>query len=146
MSLNKKNNDKNNKNSKSKFYKKVYDNIESSDKLKEDQSKNPINNELFFEEYFVKPKEKMDFYDAYKYDKRTFCELYHDYIYDKVFTLNTFLVSEHFKPLSIKIVIYILYITLYFIINGFFFSEEYISKVYHLKKKRYIFFFCSKIN
>ena len=41
----------------------------------------------------------------------------------------------------LKLVIYFLYIDLFFIINGFFYSEEYISKVYHLEKEDKFFSF-----
>ena len=41
----------------------------------------------------------------------------------------------------LKIVIYLLYITLFFAVNGFFFSEKYISKVYHLKEEEKFFSF-----
>ena len=95
----------------------------------------------FFREYLSKPVEKMSFDYAYKYDKRSFCELYYYTITNKVMTLNTFLNKDPFKPIILKIITYISTIVLYFIINGFFFSTDYISKVYHLKTEEKFFSF-----
>ena len=101
-----------------------------------------INSNLeFFENYLMKSIEEMSFYDAYKYDKRTFSQTLSELILDKVMTINIFCQSESLKPLFLKIIIYLLYINLYFIINGFFFSEEYISQVYHLKTEEKFFSF-----
>ena len=83
----------------------------------------------------------MDFYDAYKFDKRNFCESFCDLIFDKIITIDTFFKSEHMKPIFLKIIIFILYIDLIFIINGLFFSEDYISQVYHLEEEEKFFSF-----
>ena len=84
---------------------------------------------------------EMDFYEAYKYDKRTFFEAFHDLLLENVMFINTFFVTEPLKPFLLKLIIYLLYITLFFIINGLFFSEDYISQVYHLEKKDKFFSF-----
>ena len=104
-------------------------------------SENYEQNENFFEIYLSKPIEEMDYNDAIKYDKRSFTEAFRDLILEKVMTLNTFLVSEPLKPFMVKLVIYLLYIDLFLIINGLFFSEDYISKVYHLEKEDKFFSF-----
>ena len=99
------------------------------------------NNEEFFQIYLSKKVEEMDFHDAYKYDKRTFFEIFYDLILNNVITINTFFEKEPIRPLILKVVIYFLYINLFFIVNGFFYSEEYISKVYHLEKNDKFFSF-----
>ena len=104
-------------------------------------SENYEQNENFFEIYLSKPIEEMDYNDAIKYDKRSFTETFLDLILEKVMTLNTFLVSDPLKPFMVKLVIYLLYIDLFLIINGLFFSEDYISKVYHLEKEDKFFSF-----
>ena len=86
---------------------------------------------IFFERFLAKSIQEMGFHDAYKYDQRTFYEIFSESICDNVKTINTFFVSDPFMPITLKIVIYILNITLYFVINGIFYSENYISEVYH---------------
>ena len=83
----------------------------------------------------------MGFHDAYKYDQRTFLEIFSEAIYDNVKTINSFFISEPFKPITLKIVIYILNITLYFAINGLFYSDDYISEVYHSQNNENFFSF-----
>jgi hypothetical protein len=83
----------------------------------------------------------MDFNDAYKYDKRSFGEIFYDLILSNVMPFNTFCLKENLKPTVLKAIIYILYINLFFIVNGFFYSEDYISQVYHLEEKEKFFSF-----
>ena len=87
----------------------------------------------FFNRYLSKSIQEMGFDDAYKYDQRTLWEIFYDSIKDNVKTINTFFVSDPFMPITLKIVIYIFNITLYFVINGLFYNEDYISEVYHSK-------------
>ena len=118
---------------------------ESKDNLKDVEDFNDSgiteNNEEFFQNYLSKSVEEMDFHDAYKYDKRSFLEIYYDLILSNVITINTFFEKDPLRPMILKLVIYFLYIDLFFIINGFFYSEEYISKVYHLEKEDKFFSF-----
>ena len=115
------------------------------EKFKQNESNNNStltqNNEIFFNDYLSKSIDEMDFDAALKYDKRGFMESFYDLIMDKVMTINTFCSNEPLKPLFLKIVVYILYINLFFIVNGFFFSESYISQVYHLEKEDKFFTF-----
>ena len=112
------------------------------------ETKEEINiNKEFFENYLMKPIEEMSFYDAYKYDKRAFCQTLCELILDRVMTVNILMKSEALRPFLLKIILYFLYINLYFIINGFFFSENYISEVYHLKKEeKFLSFIPRSIN
>ena len=98
-------------------------------------------NEEFFNSYLSKTIEEMDYGEALKYDKRSFCESFTDLLLDKAIIFNTFCSKDPLKPLGLKIVILLLYINLYFLINGLFYSEEYISEVYHLEKKDKFFSF-----
>ena len=60
------------------------------------------------------------------------------YLYDKLkssqIILNTFYYEEPLKPKSMKLLLFVLDIDLYFFVNGLFFSEEYISQIYHLEE------------
>jgi hypothetical protein len=95
----------------------------------------------FFNRYLSKSIQEMGFDDAYKYDQRTLWEIFYDSIRDNVKTINTFFVSDPFMPITLKIVIYIFNITLYFVINGLFYNEDYISEVYHSKNDENFFSF-----
>ena len=92
----------------------------------------------FFSVYLSKPIEEMDYFDALKYDKR---ESFYELLSEKLIIINTFSSSDPLRPVMVKVVILLLYIDLYFVINGLFFSEEYISEVYHLEKEDKFFSF-----
>ena len=98
-------------------------------------------NEEFFNSYLSKTIEEMNYGEALKYDKRSFCEIFTDLLFNKAIIFNTFCSKDPLKPLGLKIIVLLLYINLYFLINGLFYSEEYISEVYHLEKKDKFFSF-----
>ena len=93
------------------------------------------------EEYLKQDYDDMDFEDALKYDTRSFCEFYRNRFYENQIILNTFFYKENIKPKSIKILLLLLNIDLYFVVNGFFFSEEYISQLYHSTEEENFFTF-----
>ena len=86
----------------------------------------------------------LDYDDAIKKDKRSFCEFFHDKIIDNIVIINTFYSDNCLKPRSIKLILFLINIDLYFVINGLFFNEDYVSKVYHLKKPDEFFSFLSR--
>ena len=53
---------------------------------------------------------------------------------------NTFIAEDPLKPRTIKIILLILNIVLYFVINGLFFSEEVISELYNIDEEEENFF------
>jgi hypothetical protein len=55
--------------------------------------------------------------------------------------VNTFFVHEPLRPKSIKLILFILILILYFVVNGLFFSEEYISEIFHLETEDSFFSF-----
>ena len=73
----------------------------------------------------------MDYDDAIRLDKRTYCEYFWERIKSTIISLSTFLKYEYLKPIPIKIILLILNIDLYLIINGLFFNENYISDLLH---------------
>ena len=75
----------------------------------------------------------MDYDDALKKDKRTFCIYFWDKIKTNQIILNTFCYKEPIKPRPIKILLFILQIDLYLFVNGLFFNEEYVSHIFHLE-------------
>ena len=101
----------------------------------------------FFEEYLSTSPDDMDYDDAVYEDKRTFCEYFcENFIEDQIIATTFF----NFCPLKtriVKIMLLTLNGILYFVVNGLFFSESYISKVYNLKKRDGFFdFFPRSIN
>ena len=81
----------------------------------------------------------MDFDDAYKYDKRTFREYFVQKVIENQIFMDTFFNKEELKPLTIKLLILILEIELYFVVNGLFFTEDYISELYHSEEEEKFF-------
>ena len=113
----------------------------SYNKLKKGKkSKHPKFN-IDMEEYLKQDYDDMDFEDALKYDKRTFHEFFFDRFNENQIIMNTFFYKENIKPMSIKILLLLLNIDLYFVVNGLFFSEEYISQLYHSTEEEKFFTF-----
>ena len=86
-----------------------------------------------FKAYLVRHVDDQEFEDVMLEDKRTFKEYFLDSLNDKQLFVNTFNVQDNFRPTSIKIVIFILTLILYMVINGFFYGENEISKIYHIE-------------
>ena len=70
---------------------------------------------------------EMDFEDAIIYDKRKFCNMFWYTLKQKQSIINTFCVKNSFKPFSIKLLLLIFIFSCYFVINGFFYNDEYVS-------------------
>ena len=85
--------------------------------------------------------EEMDYDDAIEEDKRTYCQYFCQKIKINQMLINSFFISEISKPRSIKIAVFFLTIDLYFLINGLFFSDSYISEVFNLTEKETFFSF-----
>ena len=83
----------------------------------------------------------MEYDDAIKKDKRKFCEFFYETLQDKQIIAYTFFAKDPLKPRSIKIILFVLNIILYFVVNGLFFSEDYASEVYHLEEEETFFSF-----
>ena len=87
------------------------------------------------EDYIKTEPDYMYYYDAIKKDKRTFCKYFWDRIKIEQIILSIFLKHEALKPIPIKIIILIFNIDLYLIINGLFFSENYLSDLLYAKNE-----------
>ena len=84
-----------------------------------------------FDEYIMTDPNQMEYDDAIRKDKRTFCQYFSDRIKSEQISLNTFINYEILKPIPTKIILLILNFDLYLIINGLFFNENYISDLLH---------------
>ena len=67
---------------------------------------------------------------AIKYDKRTYLKYYWSLLKKKHLILFAFFPSNDYNIATIKISLFILSFALYFTINGFFFSDETMHKIY----------------
>jgi hypothetical protein len=86
------------------------------------------------------PIDDMEFDDAIVFDKRKYCEhLVPNLIEDQIFT-NTFIAEDPLKPRTIKIMVFVLNIMLYFVVNGLFFNDEVIGKLYNMDEEKENFF------
>ena len=83
----------------------------------------------------------MDFDTAIKNDKRSFCEFFMERIKNKQIIADTFCNHDSIRPFPIKFLLFLLDIDLYFVVNGLFFSEEYIIELFHLEKEDKFFDF-----
>ena len=103
--------------------------------------------EKFFTEYLATPIDDMEYDDAIVKDNRKFCEFFIEVLKEKQIIANTFITSDPLKTRSMKIMLFVLNIMLYFVVNGLFFSESYISEVYNLEGEEGFFdFFPRSIN
>jgi hypothetical protein len=94
---------------------------------------------------FTKPVfQSEDYDDVVEFDKRSFCQYLGEEIKKKQLLVDSFFISGITKPRSIKILIFWLKIDLYFLINGLFYSDSYISLVFNSKAKETLFSFVSR--
>ena len=95
-------------------------------------------------EYLKTNVDDMDYDDAIKLDKRTFCEFFNEKLKVKLAIINAFCNKENLTPMSIKIILLCLNIDLYFVINGLFFDDEYLSSLFHSEEKETFFSFIQR--
>ena len=81
-----------------------------------------------------------------KNDKRSFCIYFGNSIVDNQMIVNTFFNKEPLRPLSIKLILFNLILVIYFTVNGLFYSESYISEIYHSENENFFSFFPRSIN
>ena len=72
----------------------------------------------------------LEYTNAIKYDKRTYFQYYWSLLKKKQLILFTFIPTNDYNITYIKIALFIVSFSLYFTINGFFFSDETMHKVY----------------
>ena len=94
----------------------------------------------FFQDYMETSPEDMEFDDAVAKDKRKYCEhMKKNLIEDQLITA-AFIAEDPLKPRTIKIMVFILNLILYFVVNGLFFSESVISELYNVDESKENFF------
>ena len=82
----------------------------------------------------------MDYDEAKILDQRTFCQFFGNSLKSKLIIIDTFII-DNIRPISIKFLLLFTLIDLFFFANGLFYSEDYISDVYHSAEKENFFSF-----
>ena len=103
-----------------------------------------INSKMDVNKYLEENNEFTDYDEVIEEDKRTFFEYYKDKIIDNQIIINAFFIKEETKPKSIKIALFILYLDLYLLMNGIFYSDSYISEIFNSTKKETLLSFISR--
>ena len=101
---------------------------------------------IIIEDYLKPDLNDMEYDDAIKYDERSFCEFFIERLKEKQIIMDTFYHKEKIRPMSIKILLLLLNFDLYFVINGLFFNEEYIIKIYNSENEHFFSYFSRSFN
>ena len=112
-----------------------------NNKMKPKENYNLIINDENLNEYFETSFDVEDYDDVIEEDKRTYCQYYIEKIKENQSIINCFFIYEPMRPKSLKIAVFILTLDLYFLINGIFFSESYISEIFNSTEKETLFSF-----
>ena len=72
----------------------------------------------------------LEYENAIKYDKRSYFQYYFSLLKKKQLILFTFLPANDYNIMSLKICLFIVSFSLYFVINAFFFNDESMHKIY----------------
>ena len=75
----------------------------------------------------------MDYINAIKYEKRSFFSFYLRKIKEHQPFINTFFIKDPFKPFIVKLLLFLILLSFYFLLNSLFINEKYISKKFHIK-------------
>ena len=133
---------KNNPPMKKKKIKKLNNNIidNSANIKRNDNSNRNILNEIKNEEIIKKVKEIMEYNDeelneleyeiALKNDHRTYCQYYLSLLRIKHIIIFTFYNKTDYNSRIIKINLFFINITIYFVVNALFFNDEIMHKIY----------------
>ena len=101
----------------------------------EKTNKSKKNTSFTFDNYLSLELEDMHFHDVAIIDRRLFFDYFCDKLKKKQLILQLFFINSPIKPLAIKILVLILNIEICFVVNAMFINEDYISKIFHSKKK-----------
>lgn len=93
------------------------------------------------ENYLKKSPEELEFDEALTEDKRKFCEMYKDELLSRHIFLSNIFEEDKYKPRTLKYIVYLLSLNLYFVVNALFFSESYIGEIYRENKEEKFFSF-----
>ena len=92
---------------------------------------NEKENKINIKEYLSVSFDENDFDDVLDKDKRTFCTYFCEkFQFNQIF-INAFFIKEPLRPRTLKVLVLIMTIELYFVINAFFYNEDYLSDLFN---------------
>ena len=84
----------------------------------------------YFEEFMETNPDDIEYDDAIVLDKRKFCECVKENIKENQIIANTFITEDPLKPRSIKIMVFMLNLLLYFVVDALFINEEVVAEIF----------------
>ena len=94
----------------------------------------------FFQEFMETSPDDMEYDDAIVLDKRKFSDHLKENIKDNQIIANTFIAENPLKPRSIKIILFMLNLLLYFVVDALFINEEVVEEIFHADEEKENFF------
>ena len=92
-------------------------------------------------EYLSLSFDENDFDDVMDKEERTYCEYFSEKFKENQIFINAFFMTEPLRPKSIKILVLIVTIELYFTVNALFYTEEYLSSLLEIEGEDSFFAF-----
>ena len=119
----------------------LYRNVNHNEKINTNNYHYKCKSIINMEAYLSNSFDENDFDDVIDKDKRRFiiyfCQKYRD---NQIF-INTFCIKDIFRPQSLKILVLIMTIELYFVINALFYNEDYLSDLFFSDKEEKFYSF-----
>ena len=112
-----------------------------SEETKVKYIENSIKKGFNLETYLITPFDDMDFEDAVFEEKPSFIIYFFERIKKQHIFVNSFFIVDNIQPRSIKILLFLTAIDLYFLINAMLFNEDYISEIFHIEEQESFFNF-----
>ena len=97
-----------------------------------------------FEEYLETDIEDMEYEEVIKKDKRNFGQYFFDKLKSNQLIMNIIFEDEPLRPKTMKLLLFIMNLNLFFYINGLFFNDDYISEIFHLEGNESFFGFITR--
>ena len=110
--------------------KNIYNNINNKNILKQNQDFNKLKNNKNNYKYNDDELNSLSYNKALKYDKRTYIQYYYSLLKKKHIILFWVVPSNDYNLATLKISLFLLNFSLYFTINGFFFTDSSMHNYY----------------
>ena len=118
--------------------------ITTNDKKLDKNSNNNNNHIIDMKEYLSLSFDENDFDDVIDNEKRKFCSYFCEKLKNNQIFINTFYINETFRPKSLKILVLIMTIELYFVINALFYNENYFTELFYSTEEEKFYSFITR--
>ena len=118
----------------------IYKNHTLVQKIKIYSNNNEKNN-FDMREYLSISFDENDFDDVIDKESRKFCQYFCEKFKMNQIFINTFFIKEDLRPRSLKILVLIMTIELYFLLNALFYNEDYLSNLFYSNKEEKFYSF-----